>query len=104
MVLSAENMESIKRLIAYDPRYNTAPAALDATMIEGKNRPELCTEKVVELLLHDNDAIEVSESDVLAALRLKSRHSFQVDRSHILKIMFENNPKLRITEEMLKAV
>ncbi|RAO66679.1 uncharacterized protein BHQ10_002691 [Talaromyces amestolkiae] len=104
VLLAAGNIDSIKMLVAYDPKYNTAPAAFDATMTEGRYGPELCIEKVVELLLYENEAIDVSESDILAALRLRSGFSFQVDRSHILKIMFENNPELRITEEMLKAV
>lgn len=97
-------MKSIKILVAYDPKYNVTPAALDATMTEGRFVPTLHIEKVVELLLYENNAIKVSESDILAALRQGNSYSTEEDRPHIVKIMFNHNQKLTTTEEMLKAV
>ncbi|GAD99790.1 hypothetical protein AOR_1_288124 [Paecilomyces variotii No. 5] len=104
VMLAAKNMISIKKLVAYDPRYNVTPAALDATMTENAYRHIFSIEKVVELLLRENGTINVSESDVLAALRLNNSYSTEEDRPHIVKTMFDRNERLRTTEEMLKAV
>ncbi|KAJ9405424.1 hypothetical protein DTO045G8_6827 [Paecilomyces variotii] len=104
VILAAQNMISIKRLAAYDPKYNITPAALDATMTKNAYSHSLHIEKVVELLLRENNTINVSESDVLAALRLGNSYSTAEGQPHIVKMMFDYNETLTTTEEMLKAV
>ncbi|KAJ9263161.1 hypothetical protein DTO195F2_3139 [Paecilomyces variotii] len=104
VILAAQNMRSIKRLVAYDPKYKITPAALDATMPKNAFRHRLHVEKVVELLLRESNTINVSESDVLAALRLKNSYPTEEDQPHIVKMMFDYNERLTTTEEMLKAV
>jgi hypothetical protein len=103
VLLAAENEMSIKKLVAYDPRYNLTPADLDAAMAKIPYRGTLLIEKVVELILRGNNTINVSESDILAALRLGDIYSSVEDRPHIVKMMFDRSEGLKTTEEMLKA-
>ncbi|GAM44077.1 hypothetical protein TCE0_060r19407 [Talaromyces pinophilus] len=97
-------MRYIKKLVAYEPRYNITPAALDNTMSKGSYGDIFHIEKVVELLLRENDTISVSESDIIAALKLEHSYFNEEDRPHIIKMMFDRSNRLTTTEEMLKAV
>lgn len=104
VVLAAKNMRYIKKLVAYDPKYSVAPAALDATMTKDRYGNTFHIEKVVELLLRENNTINVSESDILAALKLENSYFNKEEGPHIVKMMFDRSNRLTTTEEMLKAV
>lgn len=104
VILAVKNMTSVERLVAYDPYYRMTLSALDDTTTDYGYGDSIHREKVVELLLRENDTIHVSESDILAALRLKNSYSTEEDQPDIVRMMFDRNEKLKATDEMLKAV
>jgi ankyrin repeat protein len=104
VLLAVPDRRSIRPFLAYDTRYEATLAALDAKRSNSNGKQGFGSEMTVEQLLRESITIDVSESDVLAALRLRASRFAENDQPNIVELMFDRDEKLKTTEEMLKAV
>lgn len=102
MLASAYDLDTMSRVLEYDPSYAVTSATIDA--IQTKRKKD--ARDMVETLLLRSPSLQPTESQVCRALAAENSYAryAQHEKPRLLDLVFTRDPDFLVTQEMLEAV